>query len=139
MKDPLKLAIKRISIYDSALPLLDFDSKDLRNRNLLVTFDQEEAVDLNGVKREFIALITQMLFNPHYGIFRLRSKKTNRVTMNENVHIIHSPTEIRLSARIVALSIIYKCNISIRLCPIFVKALFKYKITLEDVIQDVIF
>jgi len=44
-------------------------SKDQLQSTMFIVFDQEEAVDLGGVSREFFLLASKLFLNPGYGLF----------------------------------------------------------------------
>ncbi|MEN2498597.1 MAG: hypothetical protein MHMPM18_002879 [Marteilia pararefringens] len=103
MKDPLNLVVDRNELTDSAMALNDIDGEKLRSTNLQVKFVNEEGVDLNGVKKELITLLSNQVFHPLYGLFSLVTTKSNEVTINEFALELHPIDYIKLAARIMAI------------------------------------
>ena len=58
------------------------DAKDLRGK-LIVNFENEEAVDAGGVKREWLTLLSKEMFNPDYMLFTL-AKNGTTYTINSD-------------------------------------------------------
>ena len=67
---------------DSFDALYSRSAKDLRG-NLMVHFENEEAVDAGGVKREWLTLLTKEMFNPNYMLFTL-AKNGTTYTINSD-------------------------------------------------------
>jgi E3 ubiquitin-protein ligase HUWE1 len=62
-------------LSDSFDALNIFDAKDLRGR-LIINFQDEEAIDEGGVKREWLTLLSKEMFNPNYMLFTLAKNGT---------------------------------------------------------------
>ena len=62
-------------VSDSFEQLFDKDAKDLRGK-LRISFENEEAIDAGGVKREWLTLLSKELFNPNYMLFTLAKNGT---------------------------------------------------------------
>ena len=67
---------------DSFESLYKRNAKDLRGQ-LLVHFENEEAIDAGGVKREWLTLLTKEMFNPNYMLFTL-AKNGTTYTINSD-------------------------------------------------------
>ena len=58
------------------------DGRDLRGK-LIVNFDEEEAIDAGGVKREWLTLLSKEMFSPNYMLFTL-AKNGTTYTINSD-------------------------------------------------------
>ena len=67
---------------DSFESLYKRNAKDLRGQ-LLIHFENEEAIDAGGVKREWLTLLTKEMFNPNYMLFTL-AKNGTTYTINSD-------------------------------------------------------
>ena len=67
---------------DSYEALNNRPAKDLRGK-LIVNFENEEAVDAGGVKREWLTLLSKEMFNPNYMLFTL-AKNGSTYTINSD-------------------------------------------------------
>ena len=55
--------------------------KDLRKR-LMIKFKDEDGLDYGGITREWLYLISQEMFNPHYGLFRYSKDSQYTIEIN---------------------------------------------------------
>ena len=81
----LEIQVRRNSaelFSDSFASLAYRDAKDLRGK-LKVIFENEEAVDAGGVKREWLTLLSKEMFNPNYMLFTL-AKNGSTYTINSD-------------------------------------------------------
>ena len=81
----LEIQVRRNSaeLFSDSFAALSYrDAKDLRGK-LKVNFENEEAVDLGGVKREWLTLLSKEMFNPNYMLFTL-AKNGTTYTINSD-------------------------------------------------------
>ena len=81
----LSIQVRRNSaeLFSDSFEALSFrDAKDLRGK-LIVNFENEEAVDAGGVKREWLSLLSKEMFNPNYMLFCL-AKNGTTYTINSD-------------------------------------------------------
>ena len=70
-------------LFSDSFAALSFrDAKELRG-HLVVNFENEEAVDEGGVKREWLTLLSKEMFNPNYMLFTL-AKNGTTYTINSD-------------------------------------------------------
>ena len=81
----LQIQVRRNSaqLFSDSFAALSFrDAKELRGK-LMVSFENEEAVDAGGVKREWLTLLSKEMFNPNYMLFTL-AKNGTTYTINSD-------------------------------------------------------
>ena len=69
-------------LSDSFEALYKRKAEDLRGK-LIVSFENEEAIDAGGVKREWLTLLSKEMFNPNYMLFTL-AKNGTTYTINSD-------------------------------------------------------
>ena len=79
----IKVRRKGMDLYmDSYNSLASKTGEQLRSR-LIVTFNEEEAVDAGGVKREWLTILSKEMFNPNYMLFDM-AKNGTTYTINSD-------------------------------------------------------
>ena len=81
----LEIQVRRNSaeLFSDSFAALSYrDAKDLRGK-LSITFENEEAVDAGGIKREWLTLLSKEMFNPNYMLFTL-AKNGTTYTINSD-------------------------------------------------------
>ncbi|MES1902027.1 MAG: E3 ubiquitin-protein ligase nedd4, partial [Paramarteilia canceri] len=138
-----ELVVKRSKMYQDAQKLLKIEPHIFVQKRLNVTFFNERAIDLNGVKREFISHISQTLFDPGYGVFQFQysgigntKAKNYEVTINKFALNWCGKQDLKLSAIIFCLSFLYNCPLSTFLSVQFIKAVFGHPLKLSDLKND---
>ena len=84
-KKCLKIQVRRNGaelFADSFEALINKSPKDIRG-NLMIIFENEEAVDRGGVKREWLTILSKEMFNPNYMLFTL-AKNGTTYTINSD-------------------------------------------------------
>ena len=84
-KKDLKIQVRRNGaelFADSFEALINKSPKDIRG-NLMIIFENEEAVDRGGVKREWLTILSKEMFNPNYMLFTL-AKNGTTYTINSD-------------------------------------------------------
>ena len=72
----IEIQVRRKDVFsDSFFALSNREAKDLRGK-LIVNFENEEAVDAGGVKREWLTLLSKAMFSPDYMLFTLAKNGT---------------------------------------------------------------
>ncbi|GAB1608841.1 ubiquitin-protein ligase E3A-like, partial [Argonauta hians] len=73
----LRLKIRRDSLIESALSMLELVAKDNPQdlkKQLIVEFEGEQGVDEGGVSKEFFQLVVEDIFNPDFGMFTYKEE-----------------------------------------------------------------
>ena len=81
----LKIQVRRNGpqlFADSFEALINKSAKDLRGK-LMIIFENEEAIDAGGVKREWLTILSKEMFNPDYMFFTL-AKNGTTYTINSD-------------------------------------------------------
>ena len=81
----LEIQVRRngAELFSDSFAALSFrDAKEIRGK-LVVSFENEEAVDVGGVKREWLTLLSKEMFNPNYMLFTL-AKNGTTYTINSD-------------------------------------------------------
>lgn len=133
--EQVKLTIDRSDLFDSSCQIVDIPVSDLQTKRLTINFKGEEAVDLDGVKRDFMQIISTVVMNPECGLFiRTENKKKNEHTLNPDCLSLLGGDKkpIQLIGRLMAICIMYRCTLGRRLSRPFLKALFQVKMNLDD-------
>ncbi len=75
--------VSRDQIFETSYAsLMSLPPKKLRKRKLQLTFAGENGVDIGGVSKDFFHSISQVIFNPDFGLFEYASSENYRLQIN---------------------------------------------------------
>ena len=132
--DRVELHVDRFNLLPSCLRAIGGLSKEDALRPIRVIFDGEEGVDVGGVKRELISLLSEQLFNPDFLLFLHCDGgsgicyQPNPLSFLQQSHIQY----FRLAGRVCALAILWECTMNIHLTQSMYKFLMGEKLVLSD-------
>ena len=84
-----EIVVKRNNIFTTTFNQLSYRSPEQFRNKLIVKFENEDAIDAGGVKREWLQLLSKEMFNPNYALFIL-AKNGTTYTINSDSGKIES-------------------------------------------------
>ncbi|XP_073003491.1 E3 ubiquitin-protein ligase UPL5-like [Typha latifolia] len=127
-----EMSIDRSSLLVNSYELIQSANLNSLRNELQVTFDHEEASG-PGVLSEWLCLVCQEIFNPHFGLFSSCQHDKRRFFPNESAMENHDSGYFRFSGRVIALALAYEVQVGILLDHTFFLQLAGEQVTLEDV------
>ena len=124
----LNVEVRRDHLLEDAVQKISTVPKEDLKKHLQVKFKGEDAIDAGGVSREFFYLITDQLFSPDHGMFRLVDKKYYWFLQGS----IEEPIVYNLLGTIIGLAINNKVTLPIRFPIVFYKKLLEIPVTFDD-------
>lgn len=101
-----------------------------------VQFVGEQGVDGGGLRREFITIILQRIFNPNFGLFRLSDNGLSIQPNSESMFIPDHLQLFRFAGRILALALFHSYEINVEFTISLVKHMLKQTLYIND-LQDI--
>lgn len=132
---PYKMTISRTSFYNDFRRIFATEGRELLRREILVSFADEAAVDIGGLKRELFTMVGDRLFSSlsHDGL------APNMIVSESSQELTMSPTVLSLDAFcmgwLIGRCFCYGISLSSQLSRLFISLAMNVSPTLADIIH----
>lgn len=132
---PYRLSISRTSFYNDFRMIFATEAKELLRREIIVSFEGEQAIDIGGLKRELFTMVGDLLFSSisHDGSApnMIVSESSNELTMSPNV----LPLDAFCMGWLIGRCLCYGISLSSQLSRLFISLAMNISPTLADIIH----
>lgn len=132
---PYRMCISRASFYNDFRVIFATEGKELLRREIIVSFADEQAVDIGGLKRELFTIVGDRLFSSlsHDGLApnMIVSESSNELTMSPTV----LPLDAFCMGWLIGRCLCYGISLSSQLSRLFISLAMNVSPTLADIIH----
>ncbi|KAL3319385.1 WW domain containing E3 ubiquitin protein ligase 1 [Cichlidogyrus casuarinus] len=132
----VRISVGRPSLLNDSIDQIMKLEPSVLRKKLRIDFKNEEALDHDGVSREWFYKVSMRLLNPDYGLFQYASKTNFSLQINRISAHHPDPEHIkfyRFAGRFIALALFNGNIICSNLTTCFYKQLLNRKITIDDI------